>query len=75
MLSHYLGPKEVRHWTEDPFVIKKHWEHNFSLMQAFLNGRLKFHYTALYAFGRDMREHPYESPYAFRILIGSQMCF
>ncbi|MFC1585288.1 hypothetical protein ACFL5V_07060 [Fibrobacterota bacterium] len=76
-LSHYLGPKQVRRWSDDGslFEVRPHWEHNLSLIQTFLNGKAKLHYTALYAFGEDIREYPNESPYRFRIMAGSEYAF
>jgi hypothetical protein len=76
-LSHFVGPKEVRHWTEDgsPFKINEHWEHNISLIQTFFREKLRFHYSTLHAFGKEIREHPNEGPFRFRILVGCEYVF
>ncbi len=70
----FLGPKRVRGWGAD-LIIPPHWENHLFLEQTFLEGRLKFHYGALHAFGADLREHPRGNPLRFRILAGADAAF
>ena len=74
-VSNYIGPKEVRNWDAagEVFSVPSHWEHHVSLVQTFLQGRCRFHCTALHLMGRDIREHPNGNPLRFRVLVGGEI--
>jgi hypothetical protein len=74
IISNYVGPKEVRNWSEDGdvFTVPAHWEHHVSLAHTFLQGRCRLHCTALHLLGREIREHPNGNPLRFRILAGGE---
>jgi hypothetical protein len=76
-LTYFVSEKEVRHWRNKDriFRISAHWEHGFSLVQSFWNNALKFHFTALNAFGEDLLEHPNGSALRFRIMMGAEAQF
>ncbi len=79
MISHYVGPKRVRHWSghwsADDFRIPPHWEHNLGLEQVFLDGKLRLRFSALHLLGDEILEHPSGNPLRFRILVGSEAHF
>ncbi|MBF0431753.1 MAG: hypothetical protein HQK83_10770 [Fibrobacteria bacterium] len=77
LIANYVGKKSVRNWYADGrlFTVDSHWENNLSLVQTFLQGKIKLHYTALHAFGKSFIEHPNGNLYRFRIIAGGELVF
>jgi hypothetical protein len=70
----YLGEKEVRGWGP-VFVVPAHFENNLGLTQSVFEGTMRFSFSLLHAFGREVREQPNGNPLRFRVLGGMEADF
>jgi hypothetical protein len=71
---HFIGKKEVRGWGP-VFKVPAHFENNLAIHQRLLDNSMKLSFSALHAFGDDIREQPNGNPLRFRVLAGLEAQF